>query len=1166
MASPTRQVDRSYELNDRYGRQDGRVYLTGVQALVRLPMMQIARDRAAGLNTAGFISGYRGSPLGGYDQELWKAKQRLDQHNIVFRPGLNEDLGATAVWGSQQIDVVGQPKYDGVVGLWYGKGPGVDRSLDVLRHANAFGTTRHGGVLAIAGDDHGAQSSTIAHQSDLVFSAAMIPVLYPANIHELLDFGLAGIALSRFSGLWAGLKAITETVESSASIDLDTVPRSFIEPTDVMRPGRGLNFDPHLRWPEERRELEENVINFRLDAARAFVRVNGLDRIVYGSGAMRYGIVTTGKAHLDFLRSLDLMGISPDQLSTMGVGVYKVGMSWPVEPENLRKFARGLDGILVIEEKRSLIEAQLHDLTFNWPANERPRIVGKRDEHGAPLFPEAGELSPNLIARVFGRRLLNFVGVPGLAQRLDLLDREQPRPAPAELSRSPYFCSGCPHNSSTKVPDGSLALGGIGCHIMALSMDRNNVGFTQMGGEGASWIGMEPFTHVDHVFQNLGDGTYQHSGSLAVRAAVQAGAHITYKILFNDAVAMTGGQKVDAQLTVPDIAAQMLAEGVGKIIILADDPARPYAAQLPTGIVIRHRDELDFVQRELRAWSGVSVLIYDQTCAAEKRRRRKQGSFPDPAKRVIINPDVCEGCGDCSVQSNCLSVEPLDTELGTKRIINQSSCNKDYSCVEGFCPSFVTIEGVGLAKPEPKVTANQEDQLFANLPHPPQPDLTHENYNILVTGIGGTGVITIGALIGMAAHLEGRAVSVLDFTGLAQKGGAVLSHIRIAEGGYEFGSARLAAASCDLLLGCDLVVSATPDALDSLKPGRSQVVVNAHATPTSDFVLHRDMTFPKMQLMKRLTDAAGLEACTFIEATDRATEIFGDSIATNLFMLGFALQKGLVPVSIDGLVRAIELNGVAVEANKRVLNWGRLAAFDPAGFDQALGRTDPVEESSDWRSFMHRRISDLTAFQNAQYARRYEQAVERIAMVEGERIPGQDRLTNIVARMLYKVMAYKDEYEVARLHLLPAFADKISAQFQSGGRRVYHLAPPFLSPVDRHTGLRRKRAFPGWLIVPLFRLLVAMKGLRGTRFDPFAHQADRKLERQVMADYFKALQMVVQRLDVDNYDLACQLLNMPAELRGYGHVKKASFQDFELRWHKFYTALAARQLAMDAAA
>jgi indolepyruvate ferredoxin oxidoreductase len=1141
MAKPAKSVDVNYTLNDRYDRMDGRVYLTGIQALVRLPMMQIARDRALGHHTAGFISGYRGSPLGGYDQELWKAKKRLDAHNIVFKAGLNEDLGATAVWGSQQVDLIGRAKFDGVFGIWYGKGPGVDRSLDVFRHANAFGTTKLGGVLAIAGDDHGAQSSTIPHQSDLVFSAAMMPVLYPANIHELLDFGLAGIAMSRFSGLWTGLKALTETVESSASIDLDTIPRSFIMPDDVRMPPRGLNYDPKLIWPDERRELEEIVTNYRLDAARAFVRVNGLDRVIYGKGKRRYGVVTTGKAHLDFLRSLDFMGITPAQLEDMGVGVYKVGMSWPLEPENLGRFARGLDEILVIEEKRSLIEAQIHDLTFNWPASERPRILGKRDVNGATLLPEAGELSPELIARVLGARLLRLENNSALAARLELLGHSRPALGPAELVRKPYFCSGCPHNSSTKVPDGTIAMGGIGCHIMALSMDRHNIGFTQMGGEGAAWIGIEPFTETNHIFQNLGDGTYQHSGSLAVRAAIQAGSNITYKILFNDAVAMTGGQKVDAQLTVPDIVAQMQAEGVARIVVVADDINRPYATQLPAGVQIFDRSVLDNVQRDLAAIPGVTILVYDQTCAAEKRRRRKHGAFPDPAKRVVINSDVCEGCGDCSVQSNCLSVEPIETDYGTKRQINQSSCNKDFSCVNGFCPSFVTVEGVGLAKPQAKVSRQGEAYLFATLPRPHLTVNADEPVNLLVTGIGGTGVVTVGALIGMAAHLEGSAVSVLDFTGLAQKGGAVLSHIRIAPGGYEFGTARIAHETADLILGCDLVVSAGADALATIKSGRTQVIVNDHPTPTEDFVRHRDQTFPTAQLIRRLTKAAGADAVTAMDATALATDIFGDAIATNLFLLGYSLQRGLIPVSVEALDQAIVLNGVSIEGNKRILNWGRLAAFDPAAFDAALGRAAPVALPDDWRALSARRVMDLTEYQDAAYAASYQSLVTRVAQAEDALGLGSTELSTLAAKILYKTMAYKDEYEVARLHLKSSFDDKLNKMFQPGGRRVYHLAPPIFNHRDPTTGQLKKRAFPAWIVRPLFYVLAGMKSLRGTSFDPFGGLGDRKMERDLLVEFKAALELVLKHLTRDNHPLACKTLAMIDAIRGYGHVKQKAY-------------------------
>ncbi|HKX09732.1 MAG TPA: indolepyruvate ferredoxin oxidoreductase family protein, partial [Stellaceae bacterium] len=927
------------KLDDKYALDSGRIYLSGVQALVRLALMQRRRDERAGLNTAGFISGYRGSPLAGFDQALWHAREFLDRHHLKFQPGLNEDLAATAVWGSQQVGLFPGSKHDGVFAMWYGKGPGVDRSGDVFKHANAAGTARLGGVLLLAGDDHACKSSTLPHQSEYALIDASIPVLNPAGVQDILDLGLYGWALSRYSGCWVGLKSIADTMDSSASVFADPHSVEIVTPADFELPPGGLN----IRWPDPPLEQEARLRLWKLPAVQAFARANRLDRIVLDAPQARLGIVTTGKSYLDVRQAFDELGISEADARRLGIRLYKVALSWPLEPEGLRRFADGLDEILVVEEKRPVIEEQAKSALYNLPADRRPIIIGKTDERGAPLLRETTELTVTEIARAIAGRLERFgAAEPRITERLAFLTAEE-RAAAAHkpaISRTPFFCSGCPHNTSTKVPEGSRAVAGIGCHYMATWMDRRTDTFTQMGGEGVPWIGQAAFTETPHIFANLGDGTYYHSGILAIRAAIAAKVNITYKILFNDAVAMTGGQPVDGPLTVARLTQQMAAEGVERIVVVSDEPEK-YAgpAGLSARVTVSHRDALDPIQRELREFRGVSVLIYDQTCAAEKRRRRKRNRYPDPPKRVFINEDVCEGCGDCSTQSNCLSVIPIETEFGRKRAIDQSSCNKDFSCLKGFCPSFVTVHGGSLKKAAPRGAGT----IFPVLPDPEIPALARP-YGILVTGVGGTGVVTIGALLGMAAHLEGRGVSVLDMTGLAQKGGSVTSHVRLAPTTKDLHATRLSAGGADLLLGCDIAVAGGFESLSRLRKGETRAVVNRHEIITGEFTRNPDFAFPGDRLATDIRDLAGEANADFIDATGIAERLLGDSIGANLFLLGFALQKGWVPLSLEAIEQAIELNGVAVELNKQALLWGRRTAHDRAAVERIAAPRDPGSE------------------------------------------------------------------------------------------------------------------------------------------------------------------------------------------------------------------------------
>ncbi|ARP93184.1 indolepyruvate ferredoxin oxidoreductase family protein [Bordetella genomosp. 13] len=1142
--------DQGLSLDDKYSLQTGRVYLSGTQALVRLPLLQKSRDRQAGLNTAGYVSGYRGSPLGGLDLALWKAKRHLESHDVVFQPGLNEDLAATAVWGTQQLGLFPGATRDGVFGMWYGKGPGVDRSVDVLKHANSAGTAAHGGVLLLAGDDHAAKSSSVAHQSEHVLIASGIPVLYPSNVQEYLDYGLHGWAMSRYTGLWVAMKCVTDVVESSASVEVDPARVQVVLPQDALPPD-GLN----IRWPDTPLAQEARLLDHKWYAALAYVRANRLNRVVLDSPDARFGIMTAGKAYLDVRQALQDLGLDDEACKAAGIRLMKVGCIWPLDAQDARSFATGLKEILVVEEKRQILEYALKEELYNWRDDVRPRIYGKFDEreHGGGewstprgewLLPARHELSPARIARAIAARL-DRADLPEalrarLAARLAVLDakeREANRPTLVE-ERKPWFCSGCPHNTSTRVPEGSRAVAGIGCHYMAMWMDRNTDTFSQMGGEGVAWLGQKDFTSEKHIFANLGDGTYFHSGLLAIRAAVAAHASITYKILYNDAVAMTGGQPVDGTLTVPQIAAQVQAEGVAQTVVVTDEPDKYIGAlALPAGIQVHHRRSLDEVQRVLRDVKGTTVLIYDQTCATEKRRRRKRGEYPDPPRRAFINAAVCEGCGDCSVQSNCLSVEPLDTPMGTKRRINQSSCNKDYSCVEGFCPSFVTAEG---AKPR---KARRHDGAPALEEAPAaQPAVIPDGgaYRLVVAGVGGTGVVTIGALLGAAAHIEGKGVTVLDMAGLAQKGGAVLSHVQLANRPEHLHATRVAMGQADMVIGCDALVAASPEVLSRIRPEGGRAVVNSTAAPTAAFLSQPGWRFPGQQAQETLRRSTGGN-CDFIEAGPLAEALLGDGIYANPMLLGYAWQKGGVPLALASLRRAIELNGVSVEKNLAAFELGRQAAHHGAQALRPAPRAQVAAMPESLDGMIRRLAAHLRDYQDDAYAQRYQAAVDAVRQREAALglSPGLP-LTHAVARHLAKLMSYKDEYEVARLHAHPAFRESLREQFEGEPgkdyRLTYHLAPPALARRDGQ-GRLHKRAFGPWVELA-FRALAPMKRLRGTVFDVFGRTAERRMERRLAEDYLALADEFAHTLDAHNADTALELAELPDAIRGYGHVKE----------------------------
>ncbi|RJG03435.1 indolepyruvate ferredoxin oxidoreductase family protein [Noviherbaspirillum sedimenti] len=1160
-------------LEDKFTIERGRAFLTGTQALIRLPMLQRARDVQAGLNTAGYISGYRGSPLGSVDLTAWKAQQHLEAHHVKFHPGMNEDLAATAIWGTQQVNLFPGAQYEGVFSLWYGKGPGVDRCGDVFKHANLAGTSPHGGVLLAVGDDHAAKSSTTAHQSEHILKASGIPVLYPASVQEYLDYGLHGWAMSRYTGLWVAMKCVTDLVESGAVVEIDPERVQIALPEDFDLPPGGLN----IRWPDAVLDQEARMNDFKWYAALAYARANRLNRIVWDSPHARIGIITAGKSYLDTRQALTDLGIDEAVARDIGIRLYKVGMTWPLEAEGVRAFAQGLEEILVVEEKRQLLEYQLKEELYNWRDDVRPRVVGKFDDsgewsnphhegHGHWLLPATYELSPAQIARAIAGRISRYFGghpvearvrerIAYLEAKEAVLQAATPKPDPA-TDRLPHFCSGCPHNTSTNLPTGSRALGGIGCHYMVLWMDRETATFTHMGAEGVTWIGHAPFTSEPHVFANLGDGTYFHSGILAIRAAVAAKVNITYKVLYNDAVAMTGGQPVDGPLDPARISRQLAAEGVSPIVVVTDEPDKyPAGTEWAAGITIRHRRELDTVQRELREVKGVSAVIYDQTCAAEKRRRRKHHAYPDPAKRVVINEAVCEGCGDCSVKSNCLSVEPVETEFGRKRQINQSSCNKDYSCLEGFCPSFVTVEGGQLKRPlavKASGAPGSVDAAGANawpeLPMPALPASDHP-YNILVAGIGGTGVITIGQILAMAAHIEGKGCTVLDMSGLAQKGGPVMSHVRIAARQDEIYSTRVGTGMADLVIGCDVIVAASRDALSRMGEGKTHAAVNTTGAPTSAFIRNPDWHYPGASAEHQIQNACGSARVDFINAGHVAVTLMGDAIATNMFMLGYAWQMGWVPLGLEALLKAIELNAVQVEFNRRAFTWGRRAAHDLAAVEKLARVGDAAAHVIEFKrsprldDVIATRVAFLTAYQDAAYAQQYRDFVDQVRVAESRlgHTAKAYRLTEAVARYLFKLMAYKDEYEVARLHADPAFREKIAGMFEGDYKIKYHLAPPLWARRDAK-GQLVKRQFGPWML-QAFRLLAPLRFLRGSPFDVFGYTQERRTERALIGEYRQTIALLLPKLRAENLAQAVAIASIPEHIRGYGHIKEHSLRE-----------------------
>ncbi len=1144
-------ITRDFSLDAKYRQQTGLIFLSGIQALVRLPLDQHRADARRGLRTATLISGYRGSPLGGLDLTLERNPDLLREHHVVFLSGVNEDLGATAIYGSQLANLFPQPKYDGVLGMWYGKGPGVDRTGDIFKHANYAGVGRHGGVLALGGDDPLSKSSTLPTHSEVAFYDALFPVLFPGNVQEILDLGRLGFELSRYAGLWTGFKIVTNVADEVGTAEVGPDRTAIVDPGFEWegRPWRPTQ-NPTL-LPPFGLELEREIHYGRLPAALAFAAANRINRITVDPPEAWLGLVAAGKTYYDLREALAELGLDDGALRRYGIRVLKLGMLFPMEPGIVRQFARGLEEILVVEEKRAFVELFVRDVLYNDAVH--PRVVGKRDEQGRPLVPANGELDADRLAQIVASRLERRVQLDSITARVALLETLRERPEPLTLARQPYFCSGCPHNRSTEVPDGSLAGAGIGCHGMALTMpERRTMGVTHMGGEGVQWVGAAPFSGLPHMFQNLGDGTFFHSGSLAIRQAVAARTNITFKLLYNSAVAMTGGQDAAGAMPVPELTRALEAEGVTRILVLTDDPGKyPRGTRWAAGAEVWHRDRLDEAQRVLRVTPGVTTLVYDQRCAAEKRRLRKRGKLPDPAMRVVINEAVCEGCGDCGVKSNCLSVHPVETEFGRKTQIHQSSCNKDYSCLRGDCPSFVTVVPLGA----PRKKTRPAFVLERPLPDPPL--RVPARANVFMTGIGGTGVVTVNQVLGTAALLDGKHVRGLDQTGLSQKGGPVVSHLKIGDVDEET-SNKVGAAGADCYLGFDVLVATSAVNLDHARPDRTIAVVSTSQVPTGAMVRHTDVHFPDATgLVASINRVTRKDENVFVDALGLAEALFDDHMAANMIVLGAAYQAGAIPVSAAAIEEAIALNGVSVPMNTQAFRAGRLVVADPAWVGtvrrrragavdlapavtpQARALVEQTGAEGELRRLLEVRVPELIAYQDERYARAYVEFVARVRAAERQAAPGESRLSEAVARHLFKLMAYKDEYEVARLHLRPEFAQSLAEEFPEGVQLHYHLHPPLL----RALGLKQKLKLGRWL-EPAFHALVRLRRLRGTSLDPFGHARVRRVERALIGEYRLLVEKALTALDVEGYERAVKLARLPDLIRGYEDVKLRSVERF----------------------
>jgi len=1139
-----------FTLEDRYTAEGGRVIMSGIQALARLPMDQHRSDKLRGLHTASLITGYRGSPLGALDFVLERIPGLLDEHHIRFVPSVNEELAATAIMGSQTVNLLPGPKYDGVCGIWYGKGPGVDRSGDAFKHANLAGVGQHGGVLALAGDDPSCKSSTIPSHSEVALYDALMPILYPGSAQEILDLGLLGFALSRFSGLWVGFKIVTDVADEYSSIEVGLDRIEIVQPEfrlngSLWRPRQ----NPDLLAPYSLQQ-EQEIHDARLDAALAFAKANRINEIAVPTADAWLGIIAAGKTWYDLRGALREAGLDDAALERAGIRLLKLGMIFPLEPDILREFAAGLDEILVIEEKRSFIETFCKEALY--ASDHRPRIVGKKDEAGRKLVKADNELDADEIVRILARRLQGRIEAPLLERRLREINRAPDLGTIPIAARSPYFCSGCPHNRSTKVPEGSMAAAGIGCHTLAILMDRNTGGVTQMGGEGANWVGAETFTEIDHIFQNIGDGTFAHSGSLSIRQATAAGANMTFKILYNSAVAMTGGQAADGLMPVPELTHLLYAEGVQKTIVVSADPEKfPPDASWAPGAEVWERDRLDEAQLLLRDTPGVTALVYDQECAANLRRKRRRGFEPDPALRIVINEAVCEGCGDCGSVSNCLSVQPVETEFGRKTQIHQSSCNKDYTCLEGNCPAFMSVIPAELPAAEAKPSFRVEREIAE-----PQRRV-NGTANILFMGIGGTGVVTSNQVLGTAAALDGFHARSLDQTGLSQKGGPVVSNLKITAQPIDI-APKIGAAAADAFLVFDVLTATETKNLIRAHPQRSVAIVSTSKVPTGAMVRDTTVEYPEadhlLELINRQTLA---EDNVFFDAIGLAEALFHDHMMANMIVIGAAYQAGTLPMSAAAIERAIELNGVKAIENQHAFRAGRLAVAEPTWLErleiERAGAVDAVAEpstaaqrlidsvaaSGELKRLLEIRVPELIAYQNEAYAGRYIADVKRIVAAEQAACPGETDLSEAFARYLFKLMAYKDEYEVARLSLKPEVRAAMREQFGARAQVQYHLQPPLLKAL----GLKRKIKIGTWFNL-VYRGLHQLRFLRGTRFDLFGYDRVRRTERDLIVQYRRLIFDALETLTMDNYRQVTKLAKLPDIIRGYDEVKLGNVERF----------------------
>ena len=1125
-------MQKEISLSDKYELREGKIFLTGVQALVRLPLIQKDLDEQNNLNTGGFISGYKGSPLGGYDLELDRAQKYLQEKSIHHQAGINEELGATAVWGSQQGEFKDRGKKDGVFGIWYGKGPGMDRSMDVFKHANAAGSSKYGGVLAVAGDDHAAKSSTLPHQSDHNFMSAFMPFLYPSGVEEIVRYGLLGFAMSRYSGCWTGFKIVSDVADSGKRYDVEVEQSPIIIPNEEFL-GEYRDLSRNILYSDTPREQDYRLQRSKGFAAQEFVRANNIDYSIWKSDESRLGIITSGKSYNDVREALRWLGIDESRAKKLGLCIYKVGMPWPLEPQGVREFCEGLESILLVEEKRELIEHQVKWQLYNWKDTVRPTVVGKQDENGDWLLPAENDLPLQTIVEAISKRLHKITGDSELLERLEWFKRrnEFQEQTIAPIQRKPFFCSGCPHNSSLKLPEGKRALGGIGCHYMAVESVEGTEFFTQMGGEGTPWIGIAPFSKEEHIFANLGDGTYKHSGILAIRAALDANVNITYKILYNDAVAMTGGQEIGDNWNVEGTVKQMLAEGVKKVSILSEDPSR-HKHLACKEVKSLHRDSIITEQEELSKYQGVSVLIFDQTCAAEKRRKRKRGLMEDPVKRVVINPEVCEGCGDCSIQSSCVSIEPLETSLGRKRKINQSNCNKDYTCIKGFCPSFVTVDA--------QLKSNTVFREIGDLPDPER-NVNNEISNIMLTGIGGTGVLTISAILAYAAHFEGKDSSVMDMTGLAQKGGAVWSHIKIYEKGIKPFSQKISPGSADLLLACDAVVGTKPEIQEVVSDEKTTTVINNNTIPVSDFVTDRELDFKDNEVLEMITKTTKKVASS-IPAIKISEILSGDAIGTNMVMLGSAYQNGLIPLKAENIINAIKLNGVGIERNVYNFSLGRLYVTDPENELFDFLSKDKIKKL-DSEELYEDRLSRIEKY-DQRVVKDFQKTKERIDSLLSTEVDSE-RLNIDATKELYRVFAIKDEYEVARMHL-ETTSNVLDGQFEDWKNLSFYLSPPMLSFIkDKRTGRPRKIKVPGYIAIPMFKLLRSLSFLRGTIFDPLNLTSDRRRDLKHKKIFKQKIADINKLNSGKKAKKLRDLITASSNVKGYGPVRHEAFIKFK---------------------